>query len=90
MKGFLPILQKANKDLLEKAEKEPEKVDIEHIENESDQVIEMSLALGVFDKEDPDDQDIEKLKLPTDSTKPLIIEEINTEDSDDSEGGSGN
>ena len=55
MRGFLPVLKNSNETLAEKAKESPESVDIEHLEQEDEPHIELTLALGVTDEETPDE-----------------------------------
>ncbi|TFK22303.1 hypothetical protein FA15DRAFT_706488 [Coprinopsis marcescibilis] len=45
---FLPQLHASNQELLQRARTDPNSVDIEHISEDVDKVIEMKLGLGVF------------------------------------------
>ncbi|EAU92152.2 hypothetical protein CC1G_08775 [Coprinopsis cinerea okayama7 len=50
IQSFLPQLQASNEALLKRAEMDPASVDIEHITEGTDKVIQMDLGLGLFEQ----------------------------------------
>ncbi|KAF9458690.1 hypothetical protein BDZ94DRAFT_1270012 [Collybia nuda] len=49
VQAFLPELEASNNLLVQKAQADPNSVDIEHVDEGMDQYIEMNLGLGVFE-----------------------------------------
>lgn len=74
IQSFLPQLAASNEELLRRAEVDPEAVDIEHITEGSEKVIQMDLGLGLFEERkgkssneaDDEDEDEEDLSMSDD------------------------
>ncbi|KAJ3983152.1 hypothetical protein F5890DRAFT_1475593 [Lentinula detonsa] len=91
VQAFLPQIEASNTILTQRAETDPQSVDMEQLEDDSERYIEMNLGLGVFDME-PQEQDTEMTdssmsssSSSSSSTSPSSSDSDSDSDSSDSE-----
>ncbi|PPQ92581.1 hypothetical protein CVT25_007273 [Psilocybe cyanescens] len=83
VQAFLPQLEASNALLSQRAQEDPNSVDIEHIPEGMDQYIEMNLGLGVFeDRSHPVNRENEDSEMSTSSSSSESSDKTRDEDSD--------